>query len=485
MRHSAYLLILSPVLAAGCAPNDAEMKGSWHVWLAANSSNVVDNDDLESLDENSTHYECSRTYDADKERWADGYVGPREADGMEMIGYEAVAQIDSGSTADPRKTDWQDARFVGGPCQATQTDGVDTPETDDDYFELLPAYAFPRQQDNPDTDEDESLYADIPLDEDLADYPLEAICTQEMMRKYVEDCEPIKAATGRSSFLDQDGYYALKGTLEPWRTEAILTGEGELQLAFHQNIEGEDWQMIWTIDPDFKPETCVSTEDGEAESVPVHGLSWVEQWSLDEDGYDIYYINAGAFHSPDRGSTLWYYPSDWVPGSAYAKFIGEEFLNVQPLVRNSIEEIDPELAYEDADGSGFPDEQEAFVDEELNRVNTDAAEWVELAGATQGDWVMEVKMEDNIWRPLDTLQGGLDGWTERNYSWVRIKSGSAIKEGGKVEGDFQITMSGLESNSQMVVRGEFTIAELRVDKWAYPVLEDELRASEIGQAYCK
>jgi hypothetical protein len=306
-----------------------------------------------------------------------------------------------------------------------------------------------------------------------------------MMRKFVEDCEPVKAASGGAYFLDQDGYYAMKGSLEPWRTEALLTGEGELQLSFHQEIEGEDWQLIWTIDPDFKPESCVSTEDGNAEVVPVHGSSWLEEWSADEDGYTIYYVNSGAYHSPDRGSTLWYYPADWVSGFGYAKFIGEEFLNVQPRVRNSIAAIDTELAYEDLDENGIPDEQEAFIADEQFNTLTDAAEWVEIAGASSGDWMMEVKLEDNLWRPLDPLQGGLDGWTERNYSWVRIKDGSDVKEGGSVQGDFQITMSGLESNSQMVVRGEFKVDELKVDKWAYPVLEDELRADEDGQAYCK
>jgi hypothetical protein len=486
MRRSASLLFLGSALAVGCAPYDAELKGSWHVWLAANSSNIVKNDDLAGLESQSTHYECSRTYDADKGRWADGYIGPRESDGMEMLGYGTIAQIDAGEISDPRSTAWQSEKYVGGACQSEQVAGADTPDDpSDDYFALLSAYAFPRQDDNPDTEEDESQWAEIPPDEELVDYPLEAMCTQEMMRKFVEDCEPVKAASGGAYFLDQDGYYAMKGSLEPWRTEALLTGEGELQLSFHQEIEGEDWQLIWTIDPDFKPESCVSTEDGNAEVVPVHGSSWLEEWSADEDGYTIYYVNSGAYHSPDRGSTLWYYPADWVSGFGYAKFIGEEFLNVQPRVRNSIAAIDTELAYEDLDENGIPDEQEAFIADEQFNTLTDAAEWVEIAGASSGDWMMEVKLEDNLWRPLDPLQGGLDGWTERNYSWVRIKDGSDVKEGGSVQGDFQITMSGLESNSQMVVRGEFKVDELKVDKWAYPVLEDELRADEDGQAYCK
>jgi len=483
MRHSASILFLAPIIAqaVACAPYDAEIKGSWHVWLAANSSNTVETDAIEELDNKATHYECVRTWDISKERWADGYIGPREEDGMEWLGHNTIAAINAGEQSDPRKTGWQDSKFVGGPCQAEQIEGADTvADPSDDVFALLPSHAFP--VDDPDTTEiDESFVAD----EDLVDYPLEAICTQDMMRKYVEDCEPLQDASGGSYFLDEDGYYAMKGGIEPWRTEAILTGEGELQLAFHQEIQGEDWHLIWTIDPDFKPEACVSTEDGEAEVVPVHGSSWLEEWSIEEDGYTIYYVNAGAFHTPDRGETLWYYPSDWTSGFSYAKFIGEEFINVQPRVRNSIESIDEELAYEDLDENGVPDEQEDFIAEESFSTALDQTEWIENAGASYDGWNYQVKLEDNLWRPLDTVPGGLDGWTERNYSWVRIKDGSNIKEGGSVKGDFQITLSGIESNSRMVIQGEFTVDELKVDKWAYPVLEEELRESEQGEKFCK
>lgn len=450
MRRSASILFLSPLLAqaVACAPDDAEIKGSWHVWLAANSSNTVDNDDIEEIDAKATRFECVRTWDQTKERWADGYVGPTEDE------------------------DWQSSQFVGGPCQANQVAGADTPDdTSDDEYELKNALLA--------EDEDETSY-------------MEEYCTQDMMAKYVADCEPIGSATGSSGFLAEDGYYAMQGDLEPWRSEAIITGEGELQLAFHQRIQGEDWHLIWTIDPDFRPEACLSTEGGGAEIVPVHGSSWVEEWSADEDGHDIFYINAGAFHSPDGGDTLWYYPSDWTAGFGYSKFIGEEFLSVQPDVRRSLSQINEDEDgdgipdYIDNDVNGIPDEQEQSVDIELAAAALDRAEWVENAGAYFGnEWQMDVKVEDNLWRPIDSIQSGLDGWTERNYSWVRIKSGSEVKVGGKVTGDFQVVLSGLESNSRMVVRGEFTIDELREDKWAYSFLEDDLRESEQGEKFCE
>lgn len=458
MRQSASLMLLSSLaaLTSGCAPFDAEIKGSWHIWLAANSSNTVDNDDFEGLDDKATRYECSRTWDEQDEKWADGYIGPREDD------------------------DWESDQFVGNPCWAEQIEGADTPDDEsDDEYQLVEGLRWVRPEDNPRTDDvDESA---VPEER----YYMEDYCTQDMMKKYVEDCGKLQEVVSTSNFLRQDGYYAMKGGLEPWRTEAILTGEGHLQLAFHQNVQGEDWQLIWTIDPEFKPETCVSTTDGEAEVVLVDQSSWVEEWSADEDGYDIYYINSGAYHSPDGGDTLWYYPRDWTSGNGYGKFIGEEFLSVQPIVRNSFAAIDPDLAYEDLDENGIPDEQEASIEAELTASAVDAAAWVENAGASSGDWNFETKLEDNLWRPLNTVQSGLDGWTERNFSWVRIKDGSKIQEGGKVSGDFQVVMAGLESNSRFVVQGSFDVAELRVDQWAYPVLEDELRAMPQGEAYCR
>ncbi|HCH63607.1 MAG TPA: hypothetical protein DFR83_12445 [Deltaproteobacteria bacterium] len=457
MRQSASLLLLTSLLATtGCAPFDAEIKGSWHIWLAANSSNTVDNEDFEGLDEKATRYECVRTWDEADERWADGYIGPREDD------------------------DWESDQFVGNPCQAEQIAGADTPDDEsDDEFQLLDGLRWIPPEDNPRTEDiDESA---VPQER----FYMEDYCSQDMMRRYVEDCGQLSATVSTANFLRQDGYYAMKGDLEPWRTEAILTGEGHLQIAFHQDVQGEDWQLIWTIDPDFKPETCISSTDGEAEIVQVDQASWVEKWSEDEDGHDIYYINSGAYHSPDQGATLWYYPRDWTSGNGYGKFIGEEFLSVQPVVRNAISEIDPDLLYDDEDGNGIPDEQEAFIEAEAVASAVDAVGWVENAGASMGDWQFETKLEDNLWRPLNTVQAGLDGWTERNYSWVRIKDGSKIQPEGKVSGDFQVVLAGLESNSRFVVQGSFEVDELRVDKWSYPVLEDELRALPQGEAYCR
>jgi len=442
MRHSASALFLVPVtlLASACAPDDAEIKGSWHVWLAANSSNTVENEDIPNIDDASTHFECVRTWDLEKERWADGYIGPEDIN------------------------DWDDPKYVGGPCQATVADdgGTEDDPSDDTY----------------------ELYPGLVADEGEDPTYLEEVCTQEMMAKFVEDCGPIQDATGSSYFLAEDGYYAMQGDLDAWRTEAILTGENELQIALHQRIAGEDWHFIWVIDPDHNPVRCDSNETGGAEIVQIGGNNWVEEWSADEDGHSIYYINAGAYQTPDQGDTYWYFPRHWSSGFGYSKFIGEEFLSMPPVILNTLSSVSEELDYPDVNDDGVPDEQAANIAQEYVTADIDRSEWVNNAGAYTSDWELDIKVEDNLWRPLDTVPSGLDGWTERNYSWVRIADGSDIKEGGKVSGDFQLMLTGLESNSRMIVRGEFKVDELRIDKWAYPVLEEEKRAEENGSEFC-
>lgn len=447
MRHSASLLVLLP-LAVGCAPYDAEVKGSWHLYLAANSSNTVDNDEIENLDDMATRYECVRTFDEEEGRYADGYIGP-----------------------DISTNEWESSQFVGNPCQSVVADDGGTPDdSSDDVYELLPG-----------------LIADA--DEGEEPTYLEQTCTQEMMARYYEQCTPIQDTPSSSSFLADDGYYAMKGSIEPWRTEAILTGEGELQLTIHQRIQGEDWYYLWVIDPDFNPVRCKSSEtgDGSATVEPIGGSNWLEQWSIDEDGHDIYYINSGAFHTADQGDTLWYYPREWQSGSGYGNFLGEEFLSVQPDVVKAISQYGSDQNLDDADGDGITDEYEQTIDQVSYRAAVDRQGWVENAAAYDGDWAFDIKVEDNTWRPIDGVPTGLDGWVETHSGWVRIDSGSDIREGGTVKGDFQMVLSGLESASRLVIQGEFTVEELRVDKWAYDVIADDLRADPewSGTEYCE
>ena len=85
------------------------------------------------------------------------------------------------------------------------------------------------------------------------------------------------------------------------------------------------------------------------------------------------------------------------------------------------------------------------------------------------------KVESNDWRPVNTSHFGLDGWAEVHSSWVRIKKGSEFVNGGRVEGDYQVFYTALESNSRLLVKGSFVVESLREDTFSYNFFEDQKR----------
>lgn len=73
----------TPILAlllTGCAPQDAEITGNWHVWLAANNSATVDEGELDLVERATRIYDCARGWDDETGTWEIGYIGPRSAD---------------------------------------------------------------------------------------------------------------------------------------------------------------------------------------------------------------------------------------------------------------------------------------------------------------------------------------------------------------------------------------------------------------------
>ena len=68
-------------------------------------------------------------------------------------------------------------------------------------------------------------------------------------------------------------------------------------------------------------------------------------------------------------------------------------------------------------------------------------------------------------------------------SWVRIKKGSEFVDGGKVEGDYQIFYTALESNSRLLIKGSFVVENLRQDNFAYNFFEDQKR-NEYDTDFC-
>ena len=67
------------------------------------------------------------------------------------------------------------------------------------------------------------------------------------METFAEQCAELETLENNTWIVD-DGYYGLTGSIEPWRTEALLNSEGDLQLTVHINLgEGEDFRFGFAI----------------------------------------------------------------------------------------------------------------------------------------------------------------------------------------------------------------------------------------------
>jgi hypothetical protein len=157
-------------------------------------------------------------------------------------------------------------------------------------------------------------------------------CTEEIQQKWADQCNGTASTVGvLETFMYDDGYYAIQGDMDPWRTEALINGENDLQLTVHHYLEkGQDFRFTFSIAPDFEPTRCISTENG-AEIQKVDGASWVEKWSEDEGDYYIYYLNAGTAQptgSDAPTGDILYLTTDWLTGYGFSKFAGEEFNSV-------------------------------------------------------------------------------------------------------------------------------------------------------------
>lgn len=302
-----------------------------------------------------------------------------------------------------------------------------------------------------------------------------------------DDCADIEGITFENhTFIQNDGFYLLQQPINPWRTEAIINGEGHLQLTVHHWLpNNEDFRFNFVIDPDFSPVICTTNNDGEPQVEWVDGSDWVYQWSLDEEGHSIYYLNAGSYQiNPSDTDDYWFLTTDWNSGFGHAKFSAEDF-NAVPTNYGNYDEDgggDDFMFIENRNGPDY-DAYDSAVENLVSSAETWGNELASYAGASAGNTTFTHKVESNDWRPINPSNAGLDGWAEVHSSWVRISNDSEIVDGGTVKGDFQIMYTAEESNSQLLVTGAFEIEELKADAWAYPFLEDDKR-TEYGTSFC-
>ncbi|MCB9680704.1 MAG: hypothetical protein H6733_04460 [Alphaproteobacteria bacterium] len=303
---------------------------------------------------------------------------------------------------------------------------------------------------------------------------------------HLKICENADWPPLHEAWIEQNGYHVVSDPLEPWRGEAVVTSEGDVQLTFHQRLPGgDDFRFAVVIDPNFAPRTCVQKEDGTGvEFQPVDG-DWLEHWSEGlPAGTRRYFINSGAyqFNPTDTDGQRWFLPLEWQAAFAQGQF-ADDTMRARPT-----RYAKPEAYIRNE--SAF-DENGAVTDEDLlwcefdlgddavesicmeNRINqaTDISDEVAsemaLVGVTAPNGLPSPApiVEDNRWRVPDGKFAGFDGWTGLNYSWIEFDPGFDLAVGGSATGTFNLFFDGTDSQSRFYVRGTFNVKKFKKDLW--------------------
>jgi hypothetical protein len=313
----------------------------------------------------------------------------------------------------------------------------------------------------------------------------------------------------------QNGYYVVQESMEPWRGQAIITGEGDIQIAFHQRLPGgADFRFILAVDPDFGPVTC-KNDGGDYAHVRRDG-DWVAEWSKElsniadlpddlqakyphlqglEDG-SLYFLNADGYQFDPKAAvntdTIWSLPREWLAGAAQGKFSEENLFHRaprygEPEVYNFVATASETYATGAADDMFFcelaegEDPAENPCIAELDTHLTDildgtAKELDRMTTPTGADEpvlnYLPIRHLNN-WRPADGLAPGFDGWGELNYSYVAFSKNSVLEVGGSAEGAFAVVLEAVDSQTKVFVQGKFEIPKIRRDKWTALDLEKE------------
>jgi hypothetical protein len=312
----------------------------------------------------------------------------------------------------------------------------------------------------------------------------------------------------QEEWLDFDGFHVVGEDLDVWRGEGIINSEGDVQIGFHHLMPGGvDLRFAFVVDPAFQPKQCVQTENGEGvELVDIDG-NWIEQWSEDteEEGDTLVYLNAGSYqfnpiavedYNPNDANTnldLWFIPEEWQAGYAEAHLGDDRFIMrttryAAPKSYLSFETADSgasgaaqvtvrDLYFEDYCGSDCADNARA----DANDVMTELT----LAGLPEREDLPTHKpqVHANNWREFDGQPGGLDGWSELNYNWVRFDAGSSFEKGGEASGEFSLVMDATESASRLFLRGRFEVKRWKKDVWTTAYLPP-IKFEEYGTSLC-
>jgi hypothetical protein len=360
------------------------------------------------------------------------------------------------------------------------------------------------------------------------------------------DCEP-GGGDGFWPPVDQfwlasDGYHVVTEDLDPWRGEAVVTNEGDIFVTFHHRLPGgSDFWFQFAVDRYFQPTECVQDDNGDVIVAALDG-DWVGEWSKDLDriaelrdddeafgpyehldpyldGGRMFYLNGRLAQTnpnanEDGEDDQWFMPEQWSAGAAQGKFSEELVVDNPPTT------TDPTLQSLLAQGyyaSQFADLSEFLYwcdmpagtdpDPEVNTCMASLADFMDervVGAVNELDYAMQPEAGEgvepdnrfgpmrhlNTWRAVDGRPSGFDGWGEMYPSYVVFSEDSDLRIGGSARGAFTLTLSAVDSNSFVMVKGEFEIPEVKKDRWTPENLRETKRAEaqeaagEDGILYC-
>ncbi len=112
---------------------------------------------------------------------------------------------------------------------------------------------------------------------------------------------------GPNFWMDDDAYYLLEDDIvDPYRTEALITSEGDFQLTVHHDLgDGQDFRFAFVVAPQFQPSICIQEDQTCYNSEDDDGDGLVDYDDPDclfgswEVGFDRYACNDGIDNDGD------------------------------------------------------------------------------------------------------------------------------------------------------------------------------------------
>jgi len=295
------------------------------------------------------------------------------------------------------------------------------------------------------------------------------------------------------TWLGFDGYEIVQQKLDPWRGEAIMTSEGDLQITFHQHVPGSELRFAFVVDPGFQPKVCNTNAEGQPELDDVDG-NWLQNWTAGDgstdpeaQGFDsgtLFYLNAGAYQfDPSDLTKVWILPNEWLAGYTQAKLgdedfflrsvrYGKPFAYAEHEIDDTTQPRASDLFYVQMPAGSDPTANQDFLDQValMKQIAVDSQNEMNLAGYDD----FHPRVETNAWRTPDAVEAGLDGWGELDYNWVHFDQDAAdLSVGNPATGEFHLTYQANGAQSKLFINGTFTVDKIKKDHWTVPDLEHD------------